>query len=122
MRIDKFLWCVRVYKTRTLATEACSAGRVSVKDVDCKPSRNIAVGNIINIKINPIVKTIKVVELPKSRVGAKLLPIHIEDLTPAEEYEKIEMLRLQKTEFRDNRTGRPTKKERRDIDRFKEED
>ena len=122
MRIDKFLWCVRVYKTRTLATEACAAGRVSVKDVDCKPSRNIAVGDIINIKISPIVKTIKVVELPKSRVGAKLLPIHIEDLTPAEEYEKIEMLRLQKTEFRDNRTGRPTKKERRDIDRFKEED
>lgn len=119
MRIDKWLWCVRVYKTRTLATEACNAGRISIEGVDCKASRKISVGDIINIKITPITKTLRVIEFPKSRVGAKLLPDYIEDLTPAEEYEKIEMLRMQKTEWRDARTGRPTKKERREIDKFK---
>ncbi|MDL2239882.1 RNA-binding S4 domain-containing protein [Bacteroidales bacterium OttesenSCG-928-L14] len=80
MRVDKFLWCVRVYKTRTLATEACNAGRISIENVDCKASRKVSVGDIIKIKITPITKSIKVIDFPKSRVGAKLLTDFIEDL------------------------------------------
>ncbi|MDR2084167.1 MAG: RNA-binding S4 domain-containing protein [Bacteroidales bacterium] len=121
MRIDKWLWCVRVYKTRTLATEACNAGKINIDGIDCKPSRKISLNDIINIKITPITKTLKVLDFPKSRVGAKLLPVYIEDITPPEEYEKIEMLKMQKTEWRDPRTGRPTKRERREIEKFKEE-
>lgn len=119
MRIDKWLWCVRIYKTRTLATEACNAGKVRINDIEVKPSKHVSLGDIITIKQNPIIKTLEVRELPKSRVGAKMLEEHVGDITPEEEYDKIEMLRLQKTEWRDKSIGRPTKKDRREIDRFK---
>lgn len=119
MRIDKWLWCVRIYKTRTLATEACNAGKVRINDIEVKPSKHVSLGDIITVKQNPIIKTLEVRELPKSRVGAKMLEEHVGDITPEEEYDKIEMLRLQKTEWRDKSIGRPTKKDRREIDRFK---
>ena len=120
VRIDKWLWCVRLYKTRTLAAEACNGGKVTIDNVNTKPSRNVKIGDIINIHITPITKTVKVTALLENRVGASLVPQYMEDLTPQEEYDKIEFARLMNNERRDRGTGRPTKKERREIDRLKD--
>ncbi|MDD2205182.1 MAG: RNA-binding S4 domain-containing protein [Bacteroidales bacterium] len=120
VRIDKLLWCLRLFKTRSLATDACNAGKVTVNGVVVKPSKHAAIDDVISVRQNPIVKTVKVINLPSSRIGAKLVADNYEDMTPPEEYEKLEMMRQQKTIWRDN-AGRPTKKERREIDRFKED-
>ncbi len=120
VRIDKWLWCVRLFKTRTLSAEACNGGKVTIDNVNVKPSRTVKVGDIINVHQPPIMKTVKVVELLENRVGAKLVPQYMEDLTPKEEYEKAEFARLMNMERRDRGTGRPTKKDRREIDKLKD--
>jgi ribosome-associated heat shock protein Hsp15 len=113
VRIDKWLWAVRLFKTRSQATDACRAGKIKIDGDAIKPSREVKIGHEIQIHLGPITKTAKVVGLLEKRVGAKLVPGYMEDLTPLEEYHKLELLR-------DNplarRKGRPTKKERREMD------
>ncbi len=118
LRIDKFLWSVRIFKTRSLATNACKKGRVLIEGQPVKASRFVKVNEEIDIKKPPVVYTYKVKDFPKSRVGAKLVPEFITDLTSEEE-----LLKLQKTDSffvtRDKGAGRPTKKERRLLDQMK---
>ena len=122
MRIDKWLWCVRLYKTRNLAAEACDLGRVMREGVTMKPSKEVNIGDIITINLNPLKKTVRVKEILKNRVGAKEVSNYMEDLTPQSEYDKTEMMRLMYFEKRDSHAGRPTKKDRRSIEKFKDSD
>jgi ribosome-associated heat shock protein Hsp15 len=115
VRIDKYLWAVRLFKTRTLATEACKKGRVTVDDMPAKPSRGISAGDIIEVKKMPVVYSYRVVDPIEKRVGAKIVEKFVEDITPQEELQKLE---IQDDFFvkRDRGAGRPTKKERRLLD------
>jgi len=116
IRIDKWLWAVRLYKTRSQAADACRGGRVSISNQTVKPSREIKIGNIIQIKILQITKTVKVIGIIENRVSAKIAVNLVEDLTPPEEYNK---LKIAKDEFfvkREKGSGRPTKKDKREID------
>lgn len=117
-RIDKFLWFVRIFKTRSLATEACKKGRIIINNTAVKPSRIVKIGEIINVKRLPVVYTYSVKGFPKSRISPKLVEIFIEDMTSPDELKKLEM---QDPFFikRDKGIGRPTKKERRDIEKIK---
>lgn len=116
LRIDKWLWAVRVFKTRNLASDACRAGKVKIKDQNVKPSRTLAINDIILVSLPPVTRTIKVLALLQNRVSAKLVNSFMEDLTPPEEYKKIELLKYHRFMQRDRGAGRPTKKERRDIE------
>ena len=122
MRIDKFLWSVRIFKTRTVASEACKSGRVTMSGQFVKSSRDVKEGDIIEVKKNPIWRKYKVKKLLKNRVGAKLVDEHVEDLTPKEELEKLEMIRKSGVLSRPRGYGRPTKKDRRDIEKLLNED
>ena len=122
VRIDKWLWAVRVYKTRTQAAEACRAGKVKMDGIAVKPSRDVKAGDVIEISMAPIKKTLEVIEPIKNRVGAKLVPEFARDLTPQEEYDKLKLIKEMNFEHRDRGTGRPTKKQRRLIDYLKDED
>jgi ribosome-associated heat shock protein Hsp15 len=117
-RIDKFLWFVRIFKTRTLAIEACKKGRVIINGVPVKPSRIIKLGENIDVKKPPVVYSYIAKDFPKSRISPKLVENYIDDVTSPEELKKLEM---QESFFikRDRGMGRPTKKERRDIDKIK---
>ena len=119
IRIDKWLWTVRVFKTRTQAADACKGGKVKIGGQNVKASREIKAGEILEIQLGILKKVIKVKQLVKNRVGAKLVPDLIEDLTPVEEYEKMDLLRQLNHEKRDRGAGRPTKKERRDLGKLK---
>ncbi len=119
LRIDKWLWAVRIYKTRTMAGEACRAGKIKIDGIAVKPSRIIKPEDIITVSLGPLTRTVKVKALIHNRVSAKLVPESLEDLTPAEEYERIKFMQELNAERRDRGTGRPTKKERRLIDRLK---
>lgn len=116
MRIDKFIWCVRLFKTRSLAGEAVRSGKVLIDELPVKPSREVAPGMVFTLKRHGFLQVFRVLELPKSRVGAKLVDGHIKDVTPTEELEKQEFLRLARNVTRQKGLGRPTKKDRRDID------
>lgn len=116
LRIDKWLWCVRLFKTRTLASDACRAGKVKIDGDSIKPSRDVQKGMVISVQMGPVKRTMKVVDFPHSRVGAKLVPLYMEDLTPPEELNKPEVFANKQFVFRDRGAGRPTKKERRDIE------
>lgn len=118
VRIDKFLWSVRIYKTRSQATEECKKGRVSINGIPVKPSRIISGNEIITIRKPPASYTIRVIKPLGNRVSAKLAADYIEDLTPEEEKIKLEMSRSLYPGFRQRGLGRPTKKERRNLDRF----
>ncbi|MDR0971741.1 MAG: RNA-binding S4 domain-containing protein [Bacteroidales bacterium] len=120
VRIDKFLWAVRIYKTRALATEACRLGKVKVNGSVVKASKNVLVGEKIEININPLHKQIEVIELLNNRVSAKMVSLYITDLTSKEEYNRVETIQKFAFEKRDHGEGRPTKKERRDISSFKD--
>lgn len=120
LRIDKFLWAVRLFKTRSKATDACNAGKVKLNEHDAKPSKAVRRGDSITIKMDSITKTIKVKELLKNRVGAALVVNYIEDLTPKEEYDKFNPAKNKGFEIRDRGAGRPTKLDRRQIDRLKD--
>ena len=119
LRIDKWLWAVRVFKTRTMAGDACRAGKVKMDGQVVKPSRALKPGDVMSVSIGPLTRTIRVIALIHNRVSAKLVTDSLEDLTPPEEYERIRFMNEMKSEYRDRGTGRPTKKERRTIDRLK---
>lgn len=121
VRIDKWLWSVRIYKTRNIAIDACKAGKVKMDGHSVKPSRVVKLGDVIDISIGPLNKTIRVKQLLHNRVSAKLVIDYLEDLTPAEEYERIEFMKEFNTERRERGMGRPTKKDRRHIDKLKGE-
>lgn len=118
MRIDKFLWCVRYYKTRTIATEACKKGHVKINGQVAKPSREVYGTDKIELRKNQINYELIVKDLPSSRVGAKLVDIYVKDTTPKEAFEALELLKYSKDYYRKKGTGRPSKKDRRDIDDF----
>jgi len=119
-RIDKFLWGVRVFKTRALATEACKKGKIHIDGIPAKASRLVKQGDIIEVKKPPVVYTYIAKDVPKSRISAKLVNEYIEDITSPEELKKLE---VNESFFvkRDRGTGRPTKKDRRTIDNLKPE-
>jgi len=119
VRIDKWLWSVRLFKTRSQAAEACKGGKVKMEGKNVKPSREVKTGDIIEVNVNYIKKKVKVLQPAHNRVSAKLVPDLMEDLTPKEEYEKLEMMRQLNTERRERGAGRPTKKERRMIEKLK---
>jgi len=121
MRIDKYLWCIRVFKTRTIATIACKKGQVKMDAKSIKPSKEIFGGELVVVRKNQINYQIKVLSLPESRVGAKLVDQYRKDVTPKEEFEKTELLKYAKDYYRKKGIGRPTKKDRRDIDGYQEE-
>lgn len=118
VRIDKFLWAVRLFKTRSLAAEACKKGRVMIDDQPVKSSRQIRRGDEISIKVPPAVKTYKVLDLSEKRMGAKLVPDYLEEITPKDELDLLEKARMVRKMDRPKGTGRPTKKERRDLDQL----
>ena len=115
IRIDKWLWMVRLFKTRSMATEACNAGKVKMDGNNLKPSKNIKENEVYVVRIGQLEKTVQVLGSPKSRVGAPLVPQFYTDLTPPEEYERVKMLSM-RFEHRDRGEGRPTKRDRRQIE------
>lgn len=120
-RIDKWLWAVRIYKTRSIAAEACKKGHISIGDRTAKPAHNIRVGDIVNVKKAPITYSFRVLKCAENRVGAKLVPELMENITSQEQYEILEMSKISGFIDRQRGTGRPTKKERRDLDFFVKE-
>lgn len=121
MRVDKFLWCVRYFKTRSLATNACKTGKIKIKGTNVKPSREVFPQDKITIRKNQINYEIEILDVPTSRLGAKLVGLYINDITPKEAFEKMELLKYSKDYYRKKGVGRPTKKDRRDIDDWFEE-
>ncbi len=115
MRIDKFLWSIRFYKTRTIAAEEIKKNRVSIAEAVVKSSKEVKEGDIIKIRKNQIDYKIKVLQIPKSRIGAKLVPLHIVDVTDKEQYELLKLRKMTQDYYRNKGEGRPTKKDRRDI-------
>lgn len=122
MRIDKFLWCVRLCKSRSIATDECAGGRVRIGDREVKASAEVRVGDVFFVRQPPIWRSYEVLALPSSRVGAKLVPGHIADRTSWEDLEKQETARKVKAAQREPGAGRPTKRDRRDMDRFTSEE
>lgn len=122
LRIDKWLWAVRIFKTRSLAAEACKKGKVLIDNVQVKPSRVIKVGEIVFLKKPPVIYSFKVKGLLGKRQSAKIVVDYVEDITPEEEKLKIDMKRFSGFELRDRGVGRPTKRERRLIDDLKNKD
>ncbi|WP_055445352.1 RNA-binding S4 domain-containing protein [Lacinutrix himadriensis] len=121
MRIDKFLWCVRYFKTRSIATTACKKGHIKINGDAAKPSRDVYATDIIEVRKNQINYKLKVNDIPPNRVGAKLVDIYRTDITPKEAFEAQELLKYSKEYYRKRGTGRPTKKDRRDIEDYNEE-
>jgi ribosome-associated heat shock protein Hsp15 len=121
IRIDKYLWAIRIYKTRSLASDACKNGRVKMHDIPVKASREVRVGDIIDIRLGTLKKRIEIIELIKSRVKNSLAVSKYEDITPKEELERQEMIRELNYEKRQKGAGRPTKKDRRIIERLKDQ-
>ena len=122
MRIDKYLWCVRYYKTRNMATTACKKGHIRVNDAIVKPSRDIYPMDKIVLRLNQVNYQLTVLDIPPSRVGAKLVDIYRIDTTPKSEFEAQELLKYSKDYYRQKGEGRPTKKDRREIDGYLESD
>ena len=117
-RIDKWLWAMRVFKTRTVATDACKKGRVTMNGVAVKPSRAIKEGDVIDVKKPPITYKFRVLKLAQNRLGAKLVPEYLENITPQSQYELLEMTRISGFVDRRKGLGRPTKREGRELERF----
>jgi len=118
VRIDKFLWAVRLYKTRSIASDECRKGRVIIQDIQVKPSRLISKDEIIHIKKPPVNHTFRIIEPIEKRVSAKIAGLYIEDLTPETEKAKLNISQAGGTVYRERGTGRPTKKERRLMDKL----
>lgn len=124
VRIDKWIWAMRIFKTRTIATEECKKGRVSVgidNPVIAKPSRTIKVGDVVNVKKPPITYSFKVKALTENRLGAKLVPEYLENITPKEQYDMLDVVRISGFVDRRKGLGRPTKREGRELNKFVEE-
>ena len=120
MRLDKYLWSIRFFKTRSIATDYCRKGHIKMNDQSCKPSKEVYLNDLFLIRKNQINYRIQVLGVPESRVGAKLLYLYMKDLTPEEEFQKNELLKYSKDYYRKKGTGRPTKKDRRDIDDYQD--
>ncbi|MFL1896909.1 RNA-binding S4 domain-containing protein [Aquimarina sp. 2-A2] len=116
MRVDKYLWCIRYFKTRSIATKACKDGKVKVNGDSIKPSRDVYPNDKITVRKNQITYELQVLDTPKSRLGAKLVDMYRKDITPAETLQKMDLLKYTKDYYRKKGSGRPTKKDRRDID------
>lgn len=122
MRIDKFLWCVRYYKTRNQASTACKKGQIRVNNHITKPGKEVFISDTIDLRKNQINYKLRVNDIPPNRVGAKLVDIYRTDITPKEAFEAQELLKYSKDYYRKRGTGRPTKKDRRSIDDYKDEE
>lgn len=118
VRVDKWLWAVRIFKTRSIASDACKKGRVMTNGVSLKPSRNIRVGDIIQVRKAPVTFSFKVLALAEKRMGAKLVPDFMENVTLPDQYEILELNKISGFVDRQRGTGRPTKKDRRDLEEF----
>jgi ribosome-associated heat shock protein Hsp15 len=118
VRIDKFLWSVRIYKTRSIASEACRRGRIVINDIQVKPSRCVVRDEIITVKKLPVVYTYRIIQPVENRVSAKIVNNYIEDLTPEQEKIKLDIRHAGFSGYRERGSGRPTKKERRSLDRL----
>lgn len=118
VRVDKWLWAVRIFKTRSLATEACKKGKILINNSPAKPSRTIKVGDVVGVKFNPVLYSFKVLSLLQNRIGPKLVSEHREDVTTPDQLELIELGKIASQTGRDRGAGRPTKKERREMDEF----
>jgi ribosome-associated heat shock protein Hsp15 len=121
MRIDKYLWCVRYFKTRNIATTACKKGHVRINDAVVKPSREVYPTDNIILRKNQVEYHLTVLDIPPNRVGAKLVDIYRVDKTPKKNFEHLELLKHAKDHYRKQGTGRPTKKDRREIDEYLED-
>ncbi|MHA7943467.1 RNA-binding S4 domain-containing protein [Formosa sp. 3Alg 14/1] len=121
MRIDKYLWCVRYYKTRNIATTACKKGHIKVNGAVVKPSRDVYPQDKIEVRKDQVNYSLKVNDLPPNRVGAKLVDLYRVDTTPKEAFAAQELLKYAKDYYRKKGTGRPTKKDRRDIDDYQDD-
>ena len=115
-RIDKWLWSVRVFKTRSLAADACKKGRVTINDTQVKPAKDVRIGDTVTVRKPPVVYTFKVLGIPSNRVGAKLIADYLENLTPQTELDKLNPDFMAFNGSRERGAGRPTKKERRTLD------
>jgi len=122
MRVDKYLWSTRYFKTRSIATQACRKGAVRVNDVTVKPSREVYPGDNLTVRKDQVNYTLRVIEVPKSRVGPKLVDLYRVDTTSKEASQHKELLKYSKEYYRKRGMGRPTKKDRRDIEDFKKEE
>ena len=122
MRVDKYLWCIRYFKTRSIATNACKKGQVKVNNAAAKPSRDVYPTDKISVRKNQVTYTLEVLDLPDNRLGAKLVDIYRKDTTPKENLEKLDLLKYSKDYYRKKGAGRPTKKDRRNIDEIYEND
>lgn len=122
MRIDKFLWSIRFYKTRNIAAEEIKKNRVYIGENTVKSSKEVKEGDVIKIRKNQIDYKIKVLQIPKSRIGAKLVALHVADMTEKEQYELLKLRKMSQDYYRTKGEGRPTKKDRRDMDDFLETD
>ncbi|UTX48110.1 RNA-binding S4 domain-containing protein [Chryseobacterium sp. MA9] len=118
MRIDKFLWSIRFYKTRSIAAEEIKKNRVSIGTSAVKSSKEVKEGDTIKIRKNQIDYKIKIIQIPKSRIGAKLVPLHIQDVTDKEQYELLKLRKMSQDYYRNKGEGRPTKKDRREMDDY----
>ncbi len=121
VRIDKWLWAMRVFKTRTIATEACKKGRVMMNGNTLKPSRTIKIGDVIDVKKPPITYTFRVLALTENRLGAKLVPDYLENITPKAQYDILEMSRISGFIDRQKGLGRPTKRDAREMANFRQQ-
>ncbi len=121
VRIDKWLWAVRIFKTRTIATDACKKGRVFIGDIPAKPSRMIKVGDIIRVRKPPVTYSFRVLALTANRLGAKLVPDYMENITPRSELDLLEVVKISGFIDRRKGLGRPTKRESRKLSQFTEE-
>ena len=119
-RIDKWLWAARIFKTRSIAADACKNGRVTMKGQNMKPSHMVKVGEVVSVKKPPITYSFKILKAIEQRVGAKMFPEIYENVTDPKQYELLEMSRISGFVDRARGTGRPTKKERRALDAFVE--
>ena len=118
VRVDKYLWAMRIYKTRSIAADACKNGRISMNGVQLKPSRTFKVGDVFNVRKGPVTYTYRVLQLTENRLGAKLVPEYMRDETSPQQLEILELARMAGNGGRDRGTGRPTKKDRREIEVF----
>lgn len=121
VRIDKWLWAMRVFKTRTIATDACKKGRVMIGGAPVKPSRTIKEGDVVEVRKPPITYTFRVKATTQNRLGAKLVPDYLENITPQSQYDLLEMTKISGFVDRRKGLGRPTKRDSREMSRFKED-
>ncbi len=121
VRIDKWLWAMRVFKTRSISTDACKKGRISIGGATAKPSRTVRVGDVVDVRKPPVTYTFRVKALTESRLGARLVPEYLENITPKAQYDMLDMVRISGFVDRQKGLGRPTKREGRELAAFRQQ-